>query len=794
MTENTENKEKVIPLHKLEVGMSAYIVSVNNGNVALRSHVLNMGLTPGVKVTLIKKAPMGDPMEFRVRGYILTLRKETAAYIVIRDIHKAVNIPKARKKFEETSHAQIGENITYEENRKNKIPLKTAVKFALAGNQNSGKTTLFNKLTGSSQHVGNFPGVTVDRTDGIVRGYKDVTITDLPGIYSLSPYTKEEIVTRDFIINEKPDAIINIIDATNIERNLLLTMQLLELNIPMVIALNMMDEIEANRGSIDINGLEKLLGVPVIPVSAMKNEGIDELIEHAVNVARYREYPEKIDFCEARDESCSTVHRCIHSVISLIDHHADAAGISPRFAATKLTEGDNLILKLLNLNEDELNSVNHLIEQMEKERGLDRYAAIIDMRFNFIEKLCFEYVLKPEESKGYLLSQKADKILTGKYSALPVFLLIMAVIFYLTFGSVGAFLSDITAVAINKFTGYVDVLLTDYGLNPLVHSLIINGIFAGVGSILSFLPVIVVLFFFLSVLEDTGYMARIAFVMDKALRKIGLSGRSFVPMLIGFGCSVPAIMATRTLPSERDRKMTALLIPFMSCSAKLPVYAVFTEAFFPENRAEVVIGLYLIGIVAGLLLALAVKPFMFKGKPVPFVMELPNYRFPSPINIYRLIYMKAKDFVSRAFTLIFWATIVIWFLQSFDEKINLVTNQADSMLAAFGNILVPIFKPLGINDWRISTAFLSGFTAKESVISTLTVLVGGDVSKIPEYFSKLTAFVFLVFTLLYTPCVAAIATVRKELGKRYAFGVVVFQCVVAWCVAFLVYTVGKLFI
>ena len=783
-----ERKPKT--LDKLKVGQDAVIVSVENDDKALRAHILNMGLTPGVEVTLIKTAPLGDPMEFRLRGYELTLRKENASKIKITDVHQAHDTEPKREKFQETEHSQVGETSVYKLN-KNKVRTKTNVRFALAGNQNSGKTTLFNKLTGSNQHVGNFPGVTVDRTDGIIKGDKALTITDLPGIYSLSPYSKEEIITRDFIIKEKPDCIINIVDATNIERNLLLTLQLIELNIPMVIALNMMDEVKENSGSIDINGLENILGVPVIPISASKNEGIDELVEHAVNVARYEERPNRLDFCEDKDGKEGAVHRCIHAIIHEIQDHAEFAKIPLRFASTKLVEDDKIIKKSLMLDKNEASTIEKQIKQMEAETGMDRISALADMRFSFIEKLCNQFVSKPKESKGYEFSNKLDKILTGKYTAILAFLLIMAFILYMTFGPVGSFLSDLMEKGIELVTNGVDSALSAYGLNPIFHSLIIDGIFAGVGSVLSFLPIIVVLFFFLSILEDTGYMARVAFVMDKALRKIGLSGRSFVPMLIGFGCSVPAIMASRTLPSERDRKMTIFLTPFMSCSAKLPIYAFFTAAFFAKNEVLVVISLYLIGVITGIIFAYIMKLFAFKGNPVPFVMELPNYRFPSAINVYRLIYTKSKDFMTKAFTIIFWATIAIWFLQNFDYQLNLVQDTSDSLLAGLGSLLVPIFKPLGITDWRISTAFISGFMAKESVVSTLTVLIGGEASMLPMYFTKLTAFVFLVFSLLYTPCVAAIATVKRELGRLYAVGVVLLQCSIAWLVSFIVYQVGR---
>lgn len=779
-------------LDKLKIGKDAFITSVNCEDKALRSHILDMGLTPGVEITLIKAAPMGDPLEIRVRGYELTLRKDDAAKIKITNIHDAHSSPQKINRFETIEHSKKGEIETYIEKRKEKVQPKTKLTFALVGNQNSGKTTLFNRLTGSNQRVGNFPGVTVDRKDGIIKNRNNITITDLPGIYSLSPYSSEEIVTRTFILKDKPDGIINIVDATNIERNLLLTMQLIELDVPMVIALNMMDEVTENGGSIDVNGLEAALGVPVIPISASKNQGIEELVDHAINVAAYQERPVKLDFCEADEGKTGAIHRCIHSIIHLIEDHAKNADIPVRFAATKLTEEDSLVIEALKLDENEIEACRKIIRQMEEERGLDRQAALADMRFSFIEKFCSNYVLKPDETIGHKLSLNADRILTGKYTAMISFLGIMALIFYLTFGPLGTFLSNLMKFGIDKLTNLTDNFLTVYGLNPIVHSLIIDGIFAGVGSVLSFLPLIVVLFFFLSILEDTGYMARVAFVMDKMLRKIGLSGRSFVPMLIGFGCSVPAIMSTRTLPSERDRKMTIFLTPFMSCSAKLPIYALFTAAFFKENQVLVILSLYLIGIIVGIVFAYFMKFFVFKGEPVPFVMELPNYRMPSAMNVYRLIYTKSKDFVTKAFTIIFWATIIIWFLQTFDSRLNLVTDSSKSLLAALGSFVVPVFEPLGITDWRISTAFITGFMAKESVVSTLTVLLGGDIDKLPMIFSKLTAFVFLVFSLLYTPCVAAVATVRRELGRAYAVMVVLLQCSIAWVAAFIVYSIGSL--
>ncbi len=786
-----KNEEKISTLDKLQIGKDAIIESIECEDIALRCHILDMGLTPNVEVSLVKTAPMGDPLEIIVRGYDLTLRKNDASKIKIKNIHDSHSRPQKNKTFKQIEHSKKGENSTLTIKKPN-VPIKSKLKFALVGNQNCGKTTLFNQLTGSNQHVGNFPGVTVDKTDGIIKGYKNATITDLPGIYSLSPYSSDEIVSRNFILEEKPDCIINIVDATNIERNLLLTMQLIELDTPMVIALNMMDEVTKNKGSIDVNGLEEALGVPVVPISASKNEGIDELVEHSINVAKYSEHPKTLDFCTNAEGKDGAVHRCIHSIIHIIDDHAKEKNIPTRFAAAKLVENDSSILEHLSMQENDILALNHIIEQMEAETNLDRYAALADMRFSFIEKLCSDFVSRPQESIGHKFSSNVDKILTGKYTAIPMFFAIMALVFYATFGPFGTFFSDIMSYLIDFITNSVDTALFNYGLNSTVHSLIINGIFAGVGSVLSFLPVIVILFFFLSIMEDSGYMARVAFVMDKSLRKIGLSGRSFVPMLIGFGCSVPAIMASRTLPSERDRKMTILLTPFMSCSAKLPIYALFTAAFFKEKQVVVILSLYLLGIIVGIITAFVMKLMIFKGEAVPFVMELPNYRLPSVVNIMRLIYTKAKDFITKAFTIIFVATIVIWFLQTFDIRINIVQNTQDSMLAILGNFITPVFKPLGISDWRIATAFLTGFMAKESVVSTLSVLLG-DVSKLPLIFTKLTAYVFLVFSLLYTPCVATIATVKRELGKLASICVVFSQCAIAWVVAFIVYKIGILF-
>ena len=781
-------------LDKLEVGKDAVIESVG-GKGALRRHFLDMGLTPGTEVTMMKKAPMGDPIELRLRSYELTLRLADAAQIEISGIHDTDTVRSRQAHLKDIPHPQVGEMGIYHVRKKgNELREGEPLTFGLIGNQNCGKTTLFNQLTGANQHVGNFPGVTVDRKDGQIKNHPEATVTDLPGIYSLSPYTNEEIVTRDFLIQNKPRGIINIVDATNIERNLYLTMQLIEMDIPMVLALNMMDEVRENGGTIQVNRLEEALGIPVIPISAAKNEGIGELIEHAIHVARYDECPGRLDFCDANGENGqAAIHRCIHAVVHLIEDHAKKAEIPARFAATKLVEGDKLILQQLGLDRNEEETLEHMIHEMEEECAKDREAALADMRFKFIEKVCTQTVVKPTESKAHARSVKADKILTGKYTALPAFAAIMGLIFWLTFGVIGAGLSDWLSVGIDIVTDFADRALTAYGLNPVVHSLIIDGIFAGVGSVLSFLPIIVVLFFFLSILEDSGYMARIAFVMDKLLRKIGLSGRSFVPMIIGFGCSVPAIMATRTLSSERDRKRTILLTPFMSCSAKLPIYALFTYAFFPKYRALVMVGLYFTGIIVGVLFSLLLKNTAFQGEPVPFVMELPNYRLPSLKSVGMLIWDKAKDFITKAFTIIFMASIVIWFLQTFDVRLNVVVDSKDSLLALIGGFAAPVFVPLGFGDWRISTALITGFTAKESVVSTLTVLFGGDMSALNTLFTPFSALVFLVFTLLYTPCVAAIASVKREMGTaRSAFLVVIMQCVIAWIVAFAVRMIGML--
>ena len=780
-------------LADLEIGKDAVIESINCNEVSLRKHILDMGLTPGTEITLVKVAPMGDPIEIRVRGYELTLRKDDAKYIEISDIHNAHEVKKGLERAGEEEHPGVGEMRTYHvKKRGDEILDGDMITFALAGNQNCGKTTLFIRLTGMNQHVGNFPGVTVDRKDGTIRGYENTNVTDLPGIYSLSPYTSEEIVTREFLLKDRPRGIINIIDATNIERNLYLTMQLIELDIPMVLALNMMDEVRQNGGTIMINRLEDILGIPVIPISAAKNEGIDELIEHAVHVAKFRERPGRMDFFDENVEDEGAVHRCIQAILHLIQDHAKRAKIPRRFSATKLVEGDYLIQEQLKLDENEKEMLEHIILQMEEESGQDRHAALADMRFKFIERLCEETVVKPHESKEHLRSQAIDKILTGKYTAIPAFVGIMGLIFWLTFGVIGSFLSDLINIGIGWFTDICDKGLTIYGINTIVHSLIIDGVFSGVGSVLSFLPIIVVLFFFLSILEDSGYMARIAFVMDSLLRKIGLSGRSFVPMLIGFGCSVPAIMSTRTLPSDRDRKMTILLTPFMSCSAKLPIYALFTAAFFPRYGALVMLSMYLIGIIVAILFAIILKTTKFKGEPVPFVMELPNYRLPSAKSVIKLISDKAKDFISKAFTIIFIASIIIWFLQSFDTRLNPVTDSSNSLLAIIGGLISPIFSPLGFGDWRVSTALITGFMAKESVVSTLVVLLGGSTQAIGTLFQPFTAFVFLVFTLLYTPCVAAIASVRRELGGKWAIIMVIMQCAIAWIISFLVKAIGIL--
>lgn len=776
----------------LEIGKSAKITKVG-GEGALRQHFLDMGLIPGAQITMIKFAPMGDPVEIKIHGYELTLRLADAEKIEIDKPYTAKTDNNIDTRKKDISHPGLGEGGKFHTKAdENPLPDGTKLTFALAGNQNCGKTTLFNRLTGSNQHVGNFPGVTVDRKDGEIKNHADTLITDLPGIYSMSPYSSEEIVTRKFLLDEKPKGIINIIDASNIERNLYLTMQLMELNIPIVVALNMMDEVRKNGGSVLVNEMEQLLGVPVIPISAAKNEGIEELTDHALHIAKYRECPGRQDFCISHGTSEQTaVHRCIHAIMHLIEDHAEAAEIPIRFAASKLIEGDSLVEDKLKLSQNEKEMIEHIIVQMEQERGLDRAAAIADMRFHFIKSICQQTVIKPSESKEHARSIKIDKILTGKYTAIPSFIAIMGLVFWLTFSVIGKGLSYLLDLGINHLTGLVDSLLTKANINEVIHSLIIDGIFNGVGSVLNFLPIIVTLFFFLSLLEDSGYMARVAFVMDKLLRKVGLSGRSIVPMLIGFGCTVPGVMASRTLSSERDRKMTILLTPFMSCSAKLPIYGFFAAAFFPNNSAIVMILLYALGIVAAVFMAMIMKLSIFKGEPVPFVMELPNYRMPSGKSVCQLLWEKAKDFLQRAFTVIFVATIVIWFLQTFDTKFNLVENSQDSILATIAGFIAPIFKPLGFGDWRISTALITGFMAKESVVSTLSVLLGSGV-KITSILTQLGAASLLVFCLLYTPCVAAIASIKRELGRKWAYFVVVFQCVIAWIMAYITHGIFAL--
>ncbi len=777
-------------LRALPVGKTATVSAVG-GEGALRQHFLDMGLIPGADVTVVKYAPMGDPMEVRLHGYELTLRLADAENIAVERVREPEADAVVAQQRKRMHHPGLGEGGKYHVKTGNPaLPASEVLTFALAGNQNSGKTTLFNQLTGSNQHVGNFPGVTVDRKDGVIRGQQNTLVTDLPGIYSLSPYSSEEIVTRRFIVNEHPRGIINIVDATNIERNLYLTMQLMELDIPMVLALNMMDEMRDNGGSVRVNEMEAMLGIPVVPISAAKNEGIEELISHAVHVAKYQESPGRMDFCDANDHG-GAVHRCLHGIMSLIEDHAEEAGIPLRFAASKVAEGDELILERLQLDQNEIETLEHIIRQMEIERGLDRAAAIADMRFRFIERVCSASVVKPKESREHLRSEKIDRILTGKYTAIPAFIAIMGLVFFLTFNVIGAFLSDLLERGIDALTAVTDSALTAANVNPVLHGLIIDAVFNGVGSVLSFLPVIVTLFFFLSLLEDSGYMARVAFVMDKLLRRIGLSGRSIVPMLVGFGCTVPGVMASRTLPSERDRKMTILLTPFMSCSAKLPIYGFFAAAFFPDHAALVMIGLYLFGILMGVLTAFLLRGTVFRGEAVPFVMELPNYRMPGMKNVAQLLWEKAKDFLQRAFTVIFLATLVIWFLQTFDLSLNIVTDSETSILAQFAGLLAPLFLPLGFGDWRISTALLTGFMAKESVVSTLTILFGSTAS-LTGILSPLSAVSLLVFCLLYTPCVAAIASVRRELGGGWALGVVVGQCVIAWLAAGAVFLVGSL--
>ena len=772
-----------LKLSQLKQGQTGRIVKVG-GEGQLRRHFLDMGLIQGTDIQYIKAAPMGDPIEYKIWGYELTLRKDDAKCI---DIELQENKEKKKEssdvKYNSTEHPHIGESGIYHvKQRGEKIEKGQLITFGLAGNQNCGKTTLFNQLTGSNQHVGNFPGVTVDRKDGQIRKQENTMVVDLPGIYSMSPYTSEEIVSRQFFLDDRPRGIINIVDATNIERNLYLTMQLIELDIPMVLALNMMDEVTANGGSVDVNMLEESLGIPVVPISAAKNEGVDELIEHAMHVAVYRERPGRMDFCDANGEDGGAIHRCIHSIMHLIDDHAHNNKVPIRFAAGKLIEGDEDVIARLHLEENEKEMIEHIILQMEKESGMDREAALAKMRFTFIDKICKTAVVRPQESRERARSRKIDKLLTGKYTAIPSFIVIMSLIFYLTFGVIGLYLQNLMDMGISALSSLCENAMITFKVNEVIRSLIIDGIFVGVGSVLSFLPIIVVLFFFLSLLEDSGYMARIAFVMDKIFRKLGLSGRSFVPMIIGFGCSVPAIMATRTLPSERDRKMTIMLTPFMSCSAKIPIYAFFSAAFFPDKAALVMIGLYFTGIIVAIIYALILDRTKFKGEPVPFVMELPNYRMPGAKSVLRLMWDKAKDFLTKAFTIIFLASLVIWFLQTFDLHFNIVKDAEDSILAMIGGIVAPIFKPLGFGDWRASTALITGFTAKESVVSTLTVLLG--TKALSTMFTTKSAIVFLIFTLLYTPCVAAISSVKRELGRNWAVIVVLLQCSIAWIVAF----------
>lgn len=767
-------------LKNLKIGESAVITRVG-GEGALRQHFLDMGVIPGAEVTVVKFAPMGDPMELQIHGYELTLRLADADQIDIQPIKERTNQHSRIDKIYPSEHPGFGEDGKYHAKGDGEpLPEGTLLTYALVGNQNCGKTTLFNQLTGSNQHVGNFPGVTVDRKDGPIKGHPETRVTDLPGIYSMSPYTSEEIVSRNFVLDDNPKAIINIVDATNIERNLYLTMQLLEMNIPMVIALNMMDEVMNNNGAIDINGMEALIGVPVIPISAAKNEGVRELIEHAVHIARYQERPQKQDFC-SKDDHGGAIHRAIHAVEHIIEDHTERARLPLRFSATKVIEGDSLILEQLHLDQNELDMIEHIVVQMEKEGGMDRSAAIADMRFDFIEYVCERTVKKPKESKERVRSEKIDQILTGKWTAIPCFVAIMGIVFYLTFNVIGAFLQGLLETGIEALTAVIDQWMTAAGVNHALHGLVIDGIFGGVGSVLSFLPIVVTLFFFLSLMEDSGYVARVAFFMDKLLRKIGLSGRSIVPMLIGFGCTVPAVMATRTLPSKRDRKMTIFLTPFMSCTAKLPIYAFFVSAFFPGKGGFIMTGLYLLGIVVGILVALLFKNTLFKGEAVPFVMELPNYRMPGAKNVAQLLWEKAKDFLSKAFSVILIATIVVWFLQSFDLHLNMVTDSSESLMAMVSGWIAPVLAPLGLGDWRIVTSLISGFMAKESVVSTMGLLFGDSIHMA---ISNVAAVTMLVFSLLYTPCVAAIASIKRELGTTWAVGVVFWQCAVAWIIAF----------
>ena len=768
-------------LKELGIKDTAIITNVG-GEGALRQHFLDMGVIPGAEVTVVKFAPMGDPVELMIHGYKLTLRLDDAAQIEVEPAKaRSVTEEKARKK-KKRAHPGLGEGGKFHpKGSGDPLPDGTLLTFALVGNQNSGKTTLFNRLTGTNQHVGNFPGVTVDRKDGPIQNHKDTLVTDLPGIYSMSPYSSEEIVSRNFVLDEKPKAIINIVDATNVGRNLYLTMQLLEMGIPMVVALNMMDEVVGNGGSIDVNAMEELLGVPVLPISASKNSGVAELVDHAIHIAHYQEKPQRQDFCDESDHG-GAVHRCLHAIAHLIEDHAKRAGVPVRFAASKVIEGDSLVISQLGLDQNETETMEHIIRQMENERGLDRSAAIADMRYSFIQKVCDETVTKPRESRERLRSEKIDRYLTGKYTAIPFFIGIMGLVFWLTFSVIGAWLQGLLEAGIDMLSGLADEAMTAVGVNEVIHGLIIDGIFAGVGSVLSFLPIIVTLFFFLSMLEDSGYIARVAFFMDKLLRRIGLSGRSIVPMLIGFGCTVPAVMATRTLPSERDRKMTILLTPFMSCTAKVPIYSFFIAAFFPKYSWLIMTGLYLLGIVTAIVIAYLYRGTMFRGEAAPFVMELPDYRMPGARNVAQLLWEKAKDFLQRAFSIIMIATIVVWFLQSFDFTFNLVTDSQNSILATIAGFVAPLMRPIGLGDWRICTSLISGFMAKESVVSTIQILFGGGISSVIE---PITAATLLVFSLLYTPCVAAVASIKRELGASWACSVVIWQCVIAWIVAFI---------
>ena len=775
-------------LDELEIGKDAVVAQVSSDDVALHQHILDMGLTPGTEVTMVKYAPMGDPLELRLRGYELTLRRADAARIEVRGVHDADGVAAEPVRQAPSVHPALGEKGLSPRRSGSPVPEGHPLAFALAGNQNCGKTTLFNQLTGSNQHVGNFPGVTVDRKEGVIKGHPDTDVCDLPGIYSLSPYSSEELVSREFILDENPRGIIDIVDATNIERNLYLTMQLMELDVPMVLALNMMDEMQGNGGSVDVNRMEDLLGIPVVPISAVKGEGVDELVRHALHVARYQERPGIQDFCSEADHG-GAVHRCIHAVMHLIQDHAERAHVPIRFAATKLIEGDEHVIERLALDDNELEAVGHIVRQMEAERGLDRAAAIADMRYSFIERVVASCVTKPRESRERERSQRIDRLLTGKWTAIPLFVLIMGTVFLLTFNVVGKFLEDAVAAGVDALTAAADSALTQAGANPVLHSLVIDGVFNAVGTVLPICPIIVTMFFFLSLLEDTGYMARVAFVMDKLLRKIGLSGRSIVPMLVGFGCTVPAVMSARTLPSERDRKLTIMLTPFMSCSTKLTIYAYFSAAFFPDHAGLVMVCLYLLGILVGVLTGFVTHKTVAKGEAVPFVMELPNYRMPSARSVVHLIWDKTRDFLSRAFTVVFFAAVVIWLLQTFSPGLEMVDDASQSMLASVATVVSPVFAPLGFADWRITTALICGFMAKEVVVSTVSVLFGST-AELVAALTPLSVVSLLVFCLLYTPCIAAIAAIKRELGGRWAMATVVFQCVTAWVVAFLVRLVG----